>query len=199
MSTVIEKSLLENTISYPTYRQLIDDLLAEGKVTGPNQSESLAHYTKMNVARMRRHEKTTKLPESLLSVTSNLSKEIVLLVLTEGWCGDAAQILPVIQIVAETTDKIDIRVLLRDDNLEIMDRYLTNGARSIPIIVGLDSETMQELFVWGPRPKPAAELFASLRAAQTPPAEVAEQLHKWYAKDRSVTLLAEIEVVLAGI
>jgi len=83
-------------VDYSTYRKLINDLLAEGKTTGPDHSEAMLHYTKMNVQRMNRVEKTTALMDELVKAIENVKGSYHFLVISEGWCGDAAQIVPVI-------------------------------------------------------------------------------------------------------
>jgi len=185
------QEIISRAMTYPVYKKLVEDLLAEGKVTGHYQSESMLHYARMNMQRMSRHEKTTRLPESLVHVLNDLSRPIVLLVITEGWCGDAAQIMPVVQKMTEITDKLTQRVLLRDDNPEIMDHYLTNQARSIPKFVGLDAETLEELFVWGSRPKPLQALYLDWKLQGMSAKEMAEQIHLWYARDKSAAVYAE--------
>ncbi len=62
-----------------------------------------------------------------------------LLVLAEDWCGDASNTIPVLAKVAEQVPGLELRVLRRDEHPEVMDRYLTNGARSIPIVIALDA------------------------------------------------------------
>ena len=47
---------------------------------------------------------------------------------------------------------LELRIVLRDEHPEVMDRYLTNGSRSIPIVIALDEE-FRELGHWGPRPR----------------------------------------------
>jgi len=113
-----------------------------------------------------------------------------LLVIAEDWCGDASNTVPILARLASQAPGLELKIVLRDENPELMDRYLTKGARSIPIVIALDDE-FQELGHWGPRP---AELQAWVTAnrATTPKAELYPQVRKWYARDRGETTLREV-------
>lgn len=189
-----------NFYTYEAYRKLIDDLLLEGKVTGASQSDSLIKYTELNVHRMKRHEKTTKLPDELRQIAGEVDRNVIWVAITEGWCGDAAQSLPVIAQIADLSPKVDFRLILRDDNPEVMDAYLYNGTKSIPIVVGYDRDTHEELFVWGPRPQPAAELMSELKKDESVTyGQRSEQIHAWYAKDRSKKIIMEFQQILQNL
>jgi len=140
-TTLIEKSL-NNSYSYAEYRNHVTKLLADGLATGATQSEDLTHYTTLNEVRMNRLDKTVVIPDEIVDKLKNLDKDYTLLVISEGWCGDAAQIVPVINKMNQVTDKLNLRIVLRDDNAELMDEYLTNGGRSIPKLVLVDKDTL---------------------------------------------------------
>ncbi|KPQ00537.1 MAG: Thioredoxin [Bacteroidetes bacterium HLUCCA01] len=199
MHNVLAREILEQAMDYQAYKKLIEDLFSQGLVTGPQQSESLTNYTKMNLVRMKRLEKTTVVPEDIVKCTQTLNRPVVFLTITEGWCGDAAQIIPVVQKICDTTPLLSMRFILRDENPEIMDHYLTNGARSIPKIIGLDAETLREYFVWGPRPEPAGKVRTDLIQQGASGKEVAEALHRWYAKDQSAAIFSEFEAILRAL
>jgi hypothetical protein len=113
-----------------------------------------------------------------------------LLVIAEDWCGDASNTVPIVAKFAESVPGLELRVILRDANPDAMDRYLTSGSRSIPIVIALD-EDFQELGHWGPRP---TELQAWVMAnrATMPKTELYPQVRKWYARDRGETTLREV-------
>ena len=150
MKDIISKSL-ENTYTYQEYRDLVKDLLAEGKSTGPEQSDYILNYSKLNNSRMKRLDKTTKISDETAQKIQKLATPQTWLVLTEGWCGDAAQNLPVIHKMAELNKNINLKLVLRDENLELMDLFLTNGGRSIPKLIALDTDN-NVIDTWGPRP-----------------------------------------------
>lgn len=187
---------LTNTITYTQYRELIDKLLAENKTTGTNHSPEMVEYTRLNLHRMSRMEKTVKLDDELVQVLLSVQTKMIWVVLTEAWCGDAAQSLPALVKIADASPLIDLQLLLRDENEEVMDAYLTNGGRSIPKLIALEAETLKQIGTWGPRPEPAQQLFMEMKRQELPFKELAEKLHTWYAKDRSQTLQNEFKHLL---
>ncbi|WP_127133179.1 thioredoxin family protein [Pseudoflavitalea rhizosphaerae] len=190
---VLDRKYLDNAMDYPGYRKLVDELLLEGKVTGPQQSESLAHYTKLNVQRMQRIDKTVQLLPEVSETLRAISKPQTWLVITEGWCGDAAQILPVLNAMAGENPLVQLKLVLRDENTELIDQYLTDGtSRSIPKLVVLDTETLEEKFNWGPRPAPLQELYKKMRTEGMDYVAIAQELHAWYAKDKTIHTQKEI-------
>ncbi|KAA9332973.1 thioredoxin family protein [Hymenobacter busanensis] len=193
-ASVITSERLAGAYTYAAYRQLIDELLAQGRTTGPNQSEDLTRYAQLNLQRMQRLDKTVTVLPELQAAVAQLRQRYVWLVLTEGWCGDAAQIVPVLHAVASASNgHLTDRYLLRDDNLDLMDRYLTGGvSRSIPKLVVLHADTLTEAATWGPRPAQAQELLLRLKAAGATHEEYAEQVHGWYAKDKTRSTQLEL-------
>ncbi|HYF40397.1 MAG TPA: thioredoxin family protein [Gemmatimonadales bacterium] len=113
-----------------------------------------------------------------------------LLVIAEDWCGDASNTVPIIAKFADSVPGIELRVILRDQNPEVMSRYLTNGARSIPIVIALD-ESYQELGHWGPRPT-ELQAWVMENRGSTPKSELYPKVRKWYARDRGETTLREV-------
>jgi hypothetical protein len=192
------RNYLEKALTYAEYVKLIDDLLAEGKTTGPNQSAAMFNYGKLNRQRMYRLEKTVALHETLREKARNVGRRQIWLIITEGWCGDAAQNIPVIEKIAAENVLIETRYILRDENLELMDAYLTNNARSIPKLIALDAETLEEIGTWGPRPKAAMDYFYQMREAGTEKSLIMENLQRWYNADKNQTIQAEFEILLAN-
>lgn len=180
----------EGAMSYKEYREKIDRLHEEGKVTGPNQTEDLLTYSKLNVHRMDRWDKHTHLSDHTKEVVGKIDKSVTFLVLTEGWCGDAAQIVPVIQQIANLNSSIQTKYILRDESLEIMDMFLTGTGRSIPIFILID-EKGKVLGHYGPRPRKAQELISQLKADNADMDVIKEKLHLWYARDKHQELEME--------
>lgn len=128
--------------------------MLEGKTTGPNQSASLTEYTKLNVVRMKRVDKTIQILTDLQKTIEAIEYEQAWVVITEGWCGDAAQSVSVFYALSKFNDKINLLLVLWDENPELMDRYLANGTRSITKLIVTKTENLEEIFSWGPRPLP---------------------------------------------
>ncbi len=190
-NTLITQDLLDNAITYAQYREMIDILLAENKTTGQNHSESMVEYTRMNMQRMRRVEKTTVLEDDLVQLMLSLQTPMIWVILTEAWCGDAAQNIPAIVKIADASSLVEVKLLLRDENTALMDAYLTNGGRSIPKLIALNANTLEVLGTWGPRPEEIQGFVVDAMKNNMPFPEMAEKLHGWYAKDRSKSLQKE--------
>ncbi|SMC71829.1 thioredoxin family protein [Pedobacter nyackensis] len=185
-------------LSYSAYRNLIDELLAAGKTTGVDHSDAMLHYTKMNVQRMSRLDKTVHLRKEVLCALDAVRDSYRLLVISEGWCGDAAQIVPVFDKVARAfPTKLELKFVLRDTNLPLIDRHLTNGGRAIPVLLVLDSNG-DVIAKWGPRPQLLQELLAEWKSAESDPMALAEKLHGWYAKDKTLTTQQELAVLFGN-
>jgi hypothetical protein len=183
MKEIIENSL-KKTISYIDYRALVRDLLAEGKSTGPEQSEDLTNYSLLNDRRMKRLDKTIKISEETIQEFQKVSAPQTWLVITEGWCGDAAQNLPVLNKIATASDYIDLKVVLRDENLALMDLFLTNGGRSIPKLIALDKDN-NVMDSWGPRPTVATKMVADYKEKNgVLDLEFKQDLQVWYNKNK---------------
>lgn len=179
-------TIFENDgMTYTVYRDLINELLLAGKTTGPDHSEAMLHYTKMNVQRMNRVDKTVQLEAPLLNVLNNVMSKYRLLVISEGWCGDAAQIIPVFDKIAQAfPEKFELKFVLRDANLPLIDAHLTNGGRAIPVLLVLN-EAGDVVAKWGPRPALLQGLLADWKSETSDMMVLAEKLHGWYAKDKT--------------
>lgn len=182
-------------MDYQAYRHLINELLLSHKTTGPDDSEAMLHYTKMNVQRMSRVDKTVQIHEQLQEILQALKGSYRLLVISEGWCGDAAQIVPIFdKLVSVSEGKFDLRFVLRDKNLTLIDAHLTNGGRAIPVLLVLDAAG-EVVAKWGPRPQVLQELLAEWKKESTDMMAIAERLHGWYAKDKTSTTQHELSQV----
>jgi hypothetical protein len=190
------KNYIEKSMTFAEYIKLIDDLLLDGKTTGTNQSEAMFNYGKLNRQRMHRLEKTVALIDSVKEKARNVERRMIWLIITEGWCGDAAQNIPTIEKIAAESPNIETRYVLRDENLELMDKYLTYDARSIPKLVALDAETLEELGTWGPRPQAAMNYFLEMKKNGLEKPQMMENIQRWYLQDKEQSLQKEFEGLL---
>ena len=179
---------LKKAISYTSYRKLISDLIESGKSSGPIQSEDLLNYSKLNDRRMTRLDKTIQLSQETLLGLKKIDKPITCLVLTEGWCGDAAQTLPVISKIADESDLITLKIIFRDEHEQLMSQFLTNGGKSIPKLLVLNSQN-KVLNTWGPRPNTATKMVQDYKNKYGQlDAAFKQQLQVWYNKDKGVNI-----------
>jgi Thioredoxin len=185
------KNYLEKAMSFEQYIALIDKLLAEDKTTGENQSENYVRFGKLNRQRMKRLEKTVKLDEAFIEKIKAVNRPLIWLTLTEGWCGDAAQNIPVIEKIAAENSLIQTRYLLRDENPDLMDKYLTNGGRAIPLLICLDGETFEPIGKWGSRPTVIQAYFLELKNAKVEKDERNELIQRRYNSDKEQAIQAD--------
>lgn len=135
-----------------------------------------------------------RVPAELAARVAALPGQWNLLVLSEDWCGDAVNTVPVIARLVAEAPNVRLRVLGRDANPDIMDAHLTNGSRSIPAVIVLDEE-YEERGWWGPRPGELQEWVLG-EGKQLPPGERYPRIRQWYARDRGRTTLEEIVALM---
>lgn len=196
----IFQTALKNSMSYNDYLRLMDDMAAQKKSTGHEQNEMLTDFTKLNQARMKRLDKTQKLLPEAVDTMKKIREKQTWLILTESWCGDAAQNVPVLKKMADENLLIDIRLVLRDDNDDLMQKFLTNGGRSIPKLIAIAENNLSELFTWGPRPQKANDMVKAMIVEQggiTDEVKTAVQL--WYNKDKGIEVQKEMIELLSSL
>jgi hypothetical protein len=136
-----------------------------------------------------------RLPDSIVAAAREVSGGWHLVALTEDWCGDAVNTLPVIARLADEAGW-DMRVLSRDENLDLMDAHLTNGrSRSIPVVIVYDEE-FNEVGWWGPRPS-EVQRWVIDEGLSLPTPERYKIVRQWYAKDKGESTLRELLEVIA--
>ena len=178
MTAIDYKSYFEKGISYEAYNNAFQAETEDG-------TSKYAKYLPQNWQRQSRLDRKYKLPiefQSLLGSTQNKKW----LVISEHWCGDASQINPIINRIAEESNgKIELRFVYRDENEELIDAHLTDGrSRSIPILIELN-EDYEVLQTYGPRPEEAQKLVLEILAEK---GSYTIPLHTWYAKDKQKAL-----------
>lgn len=199
MESIIQNSLADS-LSYTEYRNKVTSLLKEGKSTGKEQSEALTHYSELNETRMNRLEKTLKITPEFTEKLQQLKREYIWLVISEGWCGDAAQLVPIFHKMAELSPNIEMRIALRDDHDDLMNLFLTNGARGIPKLIIVDKNTLQVLGDFGPRPHGAKQLILDYKAEHGVVDETAKtNLQLWYLHDKGLSTQEEIMAIMTGL
>ncbi len=179
------KMALKQAISYQDYRALTEQHALENTNSGAEVTEALANYTKLNHKRMKRLDKTLTLSEHTKAILSQYKKQLTWLVLTETWCGDAAQTLPVMHKFAQESAYIDLRIVMRDEHFELMDAFLYKGGRSIPKLIVYDKVNNVIIGDWGPRPMKAtamANAYKEAHGSLTP--EFKTDLQTWYTTDK---------------
>jgi len=192
------KKSLDNAMSYQEYRDLVNNLAENSGTTGIEQTENLVNFTQLNVRRMKRWDKTLKISEEAKAKVLGLKKPVTWLLITESWCGDAAHVVPVINKLAELNANIDLKLVLRDENLELIDMFLTNGGRAIAKLIMIDTETGDVLGTFGPRPSEATTMVNNYKIEHgTLTPEFKEELQVWYNKNKGQNIIDDITVLLS--
>lgn len=197
MDTIIAQSLKRST-TYEDYRAMVKRLVDENSTTGNEKTDALINYTKLNDKRMKRWDKTIKVTEETQKQIKNFNEKITWLVITESWCGDAAHIMPVINKVASLNDNIAFKVVLRDENPELINAFLTNGGQAIPKLIMIDNASGNVVDTFGPRPSEATNnvnQFKAKNGALTP--EFKEDLQQWYNKNKGQNIIEDLTEMLS--
>ena len=184
---------LKSSMGYLDYRLMVSNLALEGKSTGSVESQELSDYTRLNDQRMKRLDKTIKIDTDSEAKIKGVDKKTTWLVLTESWCGDAAQTLPVMNKIADLNGNISLRLVLRDDNLELMEQFLSNGAMAIPKLIAIDETTGKVTGEWGSRPSIATKMVQDYKSKYGKlTAEFKQDLQLWYNKDKGQNTVSDL-------
>jgi len=188
------KSAKENAMSYSAFLDLIERLHGEEKATSFQDNPEFYKYSVLGLSRMKRVHKKIELNAELAAKIQAIQEEQNWIVITESWCGDASQTVPIMVRLAEENPKINLQIVLRDSNLDYMQHYTTNGSISIPVLVVYDKD-WTEILHWGPRPEPAQNKvieYKALPEPRPPYSELSTELQKWYNADKGLTTQQEI-------
>ena len=195
MDQIIKKSK-KKAKTYFEYKSMILELIKEGKSTGVTQNEDLLNFSRLSDKRMKRLDKQTKLSVLAKEKVQKIEDDFTWLVLAESWCGDAAHVLPVLNKFTEINPKIDLKVVLRDDNEDLMNQFLTNGSKSIPKLIVIDKNN-NVVDSWGPRSKVASKMVMDYKQKHGKlDAKFKKDLQIWYHKDKGVNIEQDIVELL---
>ena len=171
------KIYFNNAYNISEYENLLDDKLLNNKLSLHNL-----------------HFKNFNLYQNDITKIAKLSS-INILVITEPWCGDSIALLPVIKKIAETNPSWNLKIVLRDENVDLMEKFLTNGNKAIPIFLFLDNK-FEYLFKWGPRPVAAQNIFEQYREkinnGEIEKSKVILKIRQFYAKDKGRSISKEV-------
>ncbi len=200
MKSVITRELINKSYTYSQYKELVSQLITDKKTTGNTQSENYIAFTKLNAERVKRIEKTSMIDDDVKNIFEAIEKDLIFLVIAEAWCGDVAQNLPVIEKLVRLNPKLELRIILRDENDDVMQQFLTNGGKAIPVCLIIDKNDLTVLAKWGPRPIPAQEIMRQHK--QNPVGsydEASKKIQLWYAGDKGRATGAELSGLLKSL
>ena len=202
----VDRAILKKSIGYVEYHALIEEVLSQNHYLALKSIENDIHDTRLNLIRMERLDKTARMTAQTRLQIAAIHTPLIWLTMTEVWCGDAAQIVPTIQKMAALNDKIEHRLVFRDQHPELMDAFLTKGTRSIPLTIILNKESLKVLGYWGPRPQDlqafVLENLQNLNKIKDEQeykmlnTEFLTKVQRWYAKDKTYSTQKELLDVL---
>lgn len=178
-----------NIYTYQGFIDLCQIKVDEHSSTSFGEDERYVHFSQLNLNRMLRLNKTFEIPNTAINCIKDMTHQNWWLI-TEGWCGDSAQSLPIIHKISEINPNINLKIILREENPDIMERFLTNGKKSIPKLIAERDGVI--LFVWGPRPEGCQKLYEELISKNTEFEELEIAIQKWYNNDKGLSILQEL-------
>lgn len=196
MSFTYTPSLIESGLTYAAYKQHVSDTLAQPPVD--EDAAKLRSRMQDNQSFMDTCDQAYVLSDSLRKAIED-SPEATWIVIAEGWCTDAAFSVPMMAAIERALpEKIQLRIFLRDSNLELIDANLTDGGRSIPKLIILDKD-LEESASWGPRPVDLHTKIKAWKEEGLTMKQIFPKMHAWYTADTTRSLQEELELVLAAI
>ncbi len=206
---MLSTTLIAESFTYTEYRALCTSLINEEKTTGTlaafpgvDETPGILEYTHLNEQRMNRLDKTFRSDETAMMDLAKINRPMLWLTLTESWCGDAAQIVPILNGLALQNPQIMLRFILRDQHLDLMNAFQTDGGLAIPKVIFADPATGMIIGSWGPRPAEAQAIMKDFKQqikAEPDPMlrnEIYEAaktaVHTWYAHNKTVSTQHEI-------
>ncbi|GAC1515697.1 MAG: thioredoxin family protein [Gemmatimonadaceae bacterium] len=119
------------------------------------------------------------------------------LVLVEDWCGDAINSLPVVAKLAALAHNLELRVVARDKNLDLMVGHLSpTGAAAIPVVILLDDSYVERGW-WGSRPAELQRWVHTVGLTMSKEDRY-RKVRRWYVQDRGAATLREFVDLLEG-
>ena len=193
---MISEDILRQGLTFKEYYQFSEELIDKKITTGNDQSEQLIEFTKLNFFRTKRILKSIQIPNDYSTTLKHIDTDWTWVLLTEPWCGDAANTVPLIAMLSTLNTRIDLKIFLRDEHPTLMDQFLTNGTRSIPKLICYNKDFVN-LGTWGPRPGELENYVTNLKATSTLSSdELKKQIQLWYHNNKGQSFLNEFAVAI---
>jgi hypothetical protein len=193
----MKTEFMSKAVPFAQYKQGFEQAVSDGRTSGPVQSEELINYTKLNWSRSSRAEKFVAGEDFINASGVKIPAGMRWYAISEYWCGDSAQVMPVIARVADGLG-IPLRVFYRDEFPEVIENYLTNGGKAVPKLIAVDGNG-NDFFTWGPRPEYMQKFVAEYKAANGKFDENGKiEIQKMYNTDKGVAIREELLALLRG-
>ncbi len=184
------EEILNSFFSYKEYKNYFEQILNKKITNSPYNIDDYYSFTEANFKRQQKLSIKINLQKKLYNQLIKVAQNWTFLIITEPWCSDASFSIPSIEAIA-MAGHFETKYILRDQHEKIIDAYLTNGGRSIPILIALD-KNLNELFNWGPRPLPLQKIMQELLKNKVSFKEKTKLAYQWYYNDNGKTLQKEI-------
>ena len=185
------KNFWDQAVSFDEYFKSAEELISKEASELSKEEQDMMEYYKLGVQRMSRMLKVYKPEEEQLQQLAGKNFKGKVLIISEAWCGDAGQTVPAVSLFFKGNN--EVRIAYRDKNPDLIDQFLTNGTKSIPIVVLLD-ENFNVINHWGPRPTYGTELLKKFKAdpENYPKEQFYNDLQVYYSKNRGKDTIEEI-------
>lgn len=177
-------------MTFSEYSNHFEQILKTEKNVAPYDNPDYLNYTHLNWSRMNRWLKNGELTKELTDKIQSIQEEQTWILIAEPWCGDAAHSVPFIKMMTDLNPKIKLEIQLRDSDSEI-DKYLTNGGKSIPKLV-LRNREGKDIGVWGPRPEACQKVFLEMKEKNADFEATKIALQNWYNDNKGKDIQDEI-------
>jgi len=185
-------------MTFKEYLLHFESVLNSEQPASPYDQPDYFNYAKLNWSRMNRWLKQALPSAEIQETLAGIKAPQQWIVITEAWCGDAAHIIPFINLIAELNPLISVDFQLRDSEPFLINEHLTNGGKAIPKLV-IRNEGGHDIGSWGPRPIQCQVVFERLKAEQADFETLKTELQKWYNADRGIEIQDELNRLIKGI
>ncbi|MBS1763431.1 MAG: thioredoxin family protein [Bacteroidetes bacterium] len=187
-------------MTFEEYHSYFENLLKQeaGQRPEPYDNPDYFEYTRLNWSRLNRWLKTGKLSDETINVMKNIKEQQLWIVITEPWCGDAAHIVPFIELISRQNPNVSVNYELRDSEPNRINDYLTNNSKSIPKLIIRNSDD-KDLAVWGPRPDACQQFYLSMKEKGMTIDTIKLEIQNWYNDNKGAEVQRELVEVLTNL
>ncbi|ERJ61113.1 thioredoxin family protein [Sphingobacterium paucimobilis] len=185
-------------MTFEAYLNYFEDVLTHPSNYPTYNDPEYFNYAKLNWSRMNRWLKKFEINEDVRTFFSTSTEKQTWILITEPWCGDAAHSVPQIHTLIKDNPNIILDIQLRDSEPFLIDKYLTNGGKSIPKLI-IRNEQGKDIAIWGPRPAALQQIFDEMKAEGKEFEDIKTYFQTWYNADKGIELQHELVALLSGV
>jgi hypothetical protein len=192
MPGFITPHILDQTISWDQYYALVKQYVETDDKPELYRNEKMLRYTGENLKRMDHVLANINIESKLYNALNAVTTPWTWIVLAEPWCGDVSQEIGALYTFSTCNENITFRILQSDSHPEVLDHYVTGGSRSIPKLICLRTETLEEVGTWGPRPAVLQKIVMDNKdRTDISFGDKVRMIHAWYGEDMTRSIQEE--------